>query len=58
MLMGIRFLTDYLEGDLYYRVSRSDHNLHRCRTQAALIRSMDGLRDGMAAATAAAFGDS
>jgi hypothetical protein len=41
--MGLRFLTDYLEGDHYYRVSRSGHNLDRCRNQIALIRSMDGI---------------
>jgi hypothetical protein len=40
-IMGLRFLTDYLEGDHYYRVSRPSHNLDRCRNQIALIRSMD-----------------
>jgi hypothetical protein len=40
-IMGLRFLTDYLEGDHYYRVARPDHNLDRCRTQIALIESMD-----------------
>ena len=40
-IMGLRFLTDYLEGDRYYRISRPDHNLDRCRTQIALIQSMD-----------------
>jgi hypothetical protein len=40
-IMGLRFLTDYLEGDKYYRISRPDHNLDRCRNQIALIRSMD-----------------
>ena len=40
-IMGLRFLTDYLEGDHYYRISRPDHNLDRCRNQIALIRSMD-----------------
>jgi hypothetical protein len=39
--MGLRFLTDYLEGDHYYRIARPDHNLDRCRTQIALIKSMD-----------------
>jgi Ser/Thr protein kinase RdoA (MazF antagonist) len=58
MLMGIRFLTDFLEGDPYYRISRSDHNLHRSRTQVALIRSMDDRWDEMAASTAAAFSGS
>jgi hypothetical protein len=40
-IMGLRFLTDYLEGDVYYHTSRPDHNLDRCRTQIALINSMD-----------------
>jgi Ser/Thr protein kinase RdoA (MazF antagonist) len=40
-IMGLRFLTDYLEGDHYYRVRSSSHNLERCRNQIALIRSMD-----------------
>lgn len=40
-IMGLRFLTDYLEGDHYYRTARPNHNLDRCRTQIALIKSMD-----------------
>jgi len=40
-IMGLRFLTDYLEGDHYYKIARPDHNIDRCRTQIALIQSMD-----------------
>ncbi|MDR0487101.1 MAG: aminoglycoside phosphotransferase family protein [Treponema sp.] len=40
-IMGLRFLTDYLEGDHYYHISRPEHNLDRCRNQISLIRSMD-----------------
>jgi len=40
-IMGLRFLTDYIEGDIYYHTARPDHNLDRCRTQIALIKSMD-----------------
>jgi hypothetical protein len=40
-IMALRFLTDYLEGDHYYRIARPDHNADRCRNQIALIRSMD-----------------
>jgi hypothetical protein len=40
-IMGLRFLTDYLEGDHYYHIARPGHNLDRCRTQIALIKSMD-----------------
>lgn len=38
---GIRFLTDYLEGDVYFHVSRDGHNLDRCRTQLALVADME-----------------
>jgi hypothetical protein len=40
-IMALRFLTDYLEGDRYYRIARPEHNLDRCRNQIALIQSMD-----------------
>jgi len=33
----VRFLTDYLEGDVYYRVDHPGHNLDRARNQAALL---------------------
>ena len=35
---GVRFLTDYLEGDTYFHTNRSDQNLDRARTQMALVR--------------------
>jgi Ser/Thr protein kinase RdoA (MazF antagonist) len=35
-----RFLTDYLDGDRYYRDTRGDQNLRRTRTQLALYRSL------------------
>ena len=38
---GMRFLTDYLEGDHYFRTSREGHNLDRCRTQFALVADME-----------------
>ena len=44
-IMGLRFLTDFLEGDHYYHTSRPGHNLDRCRSQIALIRSMDSKWD-------------
>lgn len=40
-IMALRFLTDYLEGDLYYKIARPSHNLDRCRNQIALVRAMD-----------------
>lgn len=45
---GVRFLTDYLEGDVYFKIKREQHNLDRCRTQFALaadiLRHMSTLR--------------
>ena len=37
---GVRFLTDYVEGDHYFRVLKPRHNLVRARAQLALARSM------------------
>ena len=38
---GVRFLTDYLEGDTYFRIHREKHNLDRCRTQFKLVSEME-----------------
>lgn len=38
---GMRFLTDYLQGDVYYQIHREKHNLDRCRTQFALVADME-----------------
>ena len=38
---GVRFLTDSLSGDTYYRTHRAGQNLDRCRAQFALLRSME-----------------
>ena len=38
---GLRFLTDYLEGDVYFRTSRDNHNLDRCRTQFKLVSEIE-----------------
>lgn len=38
---GMRFLTDYLQGDVYFHISRENHNLDRCRTQLALVADME-----------------
>lgn len=42
---GVRFLTDYLAGDHYYRSRRPDQNLCRCRTQFAMVASLERHRD-------------
>ncbi|MCD7746256.1 MAG: aminoglycoside phosphotransferase family protein [Lachnospiraceae bacterium] len=38
---GIRFLTDYLEGDHYFKIHREGHNLDRARTQLKLVADME-----------------
>jgi len=38
---GVRFLTDFLNGDTYFRVSREKHNLIRCRTQFKLVQRIN-----------------
>ena len=38
---GMRFLTDYIEGDTYFRIARPSHNLDRCRCQFALVADME-----------------
>ena len=44
---GIRFLTDYLEGDHYFHTQRDGQNLDRCRTQFKLVRDMEQQWDAM-----------
>jgi len=44
---AIRFLTDHLEGDVYFRIHRPGHNLDRCRTQIALVASIEQQYDPM-----------
>ena len=38
---GMRFLTDYLEGDHYFKIHREGQNLDRCRTQFKLVADME-----------------
>jgi hypothetical protein len=45
--IGVRFLTDYLQGDVYFRTHREGENLDRARTQFALVRSIEQNRDTM-----------
>lgn len=45
---GIRFLTDYLEGDHYFATHREGQNLDRCRTQFKLVSDMERCWDDMA----------
>ena len=38
---GMRFLTDYLEGDTYFRIKRESHNIDRTRMQFKLVEDME-----------------
>ncbi len=42
---GMRFLTDYLEGDVYFKTHRPGHNLDRTRTQLKLVYDMENKWD-------------
>ncbi len=44
---GMRFLTDYLNGDTYFKTKYPEHNLVRCRTQFALVADMERKLDEM-----------
>jgi hypothetical protein len=44
---GMRFLSDHLNGDKYYKIHREGHNLDRCRTQFKLVDSMNQREDKM-----------
>jgi hypothetical protein len=38
---GMRFLTDYLSGDTYFKTAYAEHNLVRCRTQLKMVAEME-----------------
>jgi thiamine kinase-like enzyme len=41
LIMGVRFLTDYLSGDIYYKIKYENHNIDRCRTQFRLVAEIE-----------------
>jgi len=45
--IAVRFLTDYLNGDTYFKVHRDGQNLDRCRAQFELVRSIEKQEDAM-----------
>lgn len=47
---ALRFLADYIDGDIYYKVHDGDHNLRRARAQIKLLESMEELASEMKAA--------
>ena len=44
---AIRFLTDYLEGDVYFKTRRPHHNLDRCRNQLKIVESIESQMNEM-----------
>jgi hypothetical protein len=44
-MQGVRFLTDYLEGDVYFKIHTPDHNLKRVRAQFQLVKKLEKARD-------------
>ena len=54
---GMRFLTDYLDGDVYFGIKYEDHNLVRCRTQFALVADIEKHYDAMLEITRKAYFD-
>lgn len=45
--IGLRFLTDHLKGDTYFKIHREGHNLDRCRSQFKLVESIESQEDQM-----------
>ncbi|MBR3965663.1 MAG: aminoglycoside phosphotransferase family protein [Clostridia bacterium] len=43
--VGIRFLTDYLDGDVYFKTAYAEHNIDRARNQFKLVRDIDERMD-------------
>ena len=40
-IMALRFLTDYIDGDTYYKIKHPEHNIERTRNQIKLIQEME-----------------
>lgn len=45
--IGLRFLTDYLQGDVYFKTHREGQNIDRCRKQFKMVESMERQMDAM-----------
>jgi Ser/Thr protein kinase RdoA (MazF antagonist) len=50
--LGLRFLTDHLQGDAYFKVAWHGHNLHRARTQFQLTASIEAQHEALRALVA------
>ncbi len=49
--LAVRFLTDYLNGDLYFKITSPDHNLVRARTQIRLVQDIEAKWDELSEIT-------
>ena len=54
---GMRFLTDYIDGDVYFRTHYPEHNLDRCHTQFTLVYDMERKFEQMHEITRKAYKD-
>lgn len=45
--LGLRFLADYVNGDMYFKTGYPDHNLHRARVQFRLVESIEAAGEKM-----------
>ena len=55
--IGLRFLTDHLEGDTYFKIARPAHNLDRARNQFALVRDIAAHQSAMETLSARIYKD-
>jgi len=46
-IMGLRFLTDYISGDIYYKIHKPNHNILRARAQFRLVECFERQLDTM-----------
>lgn len=44
-IQAVRFLTDYLDGDIYFKTNSPEHNLQRTRAQLALVKKLEENQD-------------
>ena len=49
LIMGLRFFTDHLQGNIYYRVSYPEQNFHRAKNQMIYLQSQQDQRAGLKA---------
>lgn len=52
-MQTVRFLTDYINGDVYYKTKSAEHNLQRAKAQFKLLQSIEAHLDEMNAFVAA-----